>query len=147
VVLLEVIVALTILGVGLTVVMRSFTLSLKATRRERVITTGSLLANYLVDQFQVMPPIGVPFDQGDFGQDYPGFSWEMSLEGEEPRYVVDSERLYQEKYFRQRMVVRVWYQHPYRRDPMLAAEAETYLLGLERFSDQTKQEMQLFREL
>lgn len=146
-VLLEVMVALTILGVGLTVVMRSFTLALKATRREKAITTGAFLANYMVNQYQVMPPYGVNYDEGDFGEDYPGYTWEMIVESEEPRYDVDSDRLYQEKFFRRRLIIRVWYQSPYRSEPTLAAEVDTFLLGLEQFSDQTKQQLQLFREM
>lgn len=77
--LLEVMVSLAILAVALTVIMRSFTLSLRAARLQERITVATLLARGLVEEFEIIPPqLGT--SSGEFGSAYEGYSYEALYE-------------------------------------------------------------------
>jgi len=55
-ILLEVIVSLMILGVAIAALLRCFTLSLASARKAQIITTACLLAQQILDEYEVVPP-------------------------------------------------------------------------------------------
>ena len=139
-VMIEVIVSLTVLSIGLTGLLQSFTSSLKAVRRENIITNSTLLANYLLESYQNQTPLE-SYGSGDFGQLYPEYSWETEVSSEEPLYRVHSDWLRENMQYMIWVTVRVWYHDPRGFDPILGAEASTCLMRFERFSFQTRQFM------
>ncbi|NQU44979.1 prepilin-type N-terminal cleavage/methylation domain-containing protein [bacterium] len=80
-VLLEVLVSLAIMGIAISMVLRSFTLSLKAVDHSENVAVGAMLAQGLVDRWELEPP--QPGDlSGDFGDDYSGFTYDAIYEPE-----------------------------------------------------------------
>jgi prepilin-type N-terminal cleavage/methylation domain-containing protein len=73
--LLEVLVALTIVALTLSAVLRSLTISLKAVRQSERMTTATILARGLVDEWELKPPEAGAL-AGDFGDRYRGYSYE-----------------------------------------------------------------------
>lgn len=78
-ILLEVLVSLTIMAIALSMVMRSFTVSLRAARISERITTASILAHDLIEQWELEPP-----PEGEttekFGKEHPEFSYRVQYE-------------------------------------------------------------------
>ncbi len=64
--LLEVIISMVILGVAIAAIMRSFTVSLAAAKKAQIVTTASLLAQQILDEYEVVPPQN-DHDEGTFG--------------------------------------------------------------------------------
>jgi len=84
--LMEVIVALTILGIAIATIMRSFTLSMAAIRKNDVSTQAFVLAESLLQTLEPMPP-GKGTTSGSFEEDgYKYYFWEMKVEEEEIKY-------------------------------------------------------------
>ena len=79
--LLEVLVSLAILAVALTMIMRSFTTSLRAANLEERVAVATMLARSLVEEYEIMPP-PVGTSSGEFGKTSPGFSYEVTYEEE-----------------------------------------------------------------
>jgi len=72
--LLEVLVSLAILSVVLTMILRSFTTSLRAAQLEERITVATMLARSLIEEFEILPPPEGHSD-GEFGRAFPGYSY------------------------------------------------------------------------
>ena len=84
-VLLEVLVSLTILAIALSLVMRSFTTSLKAAKWSQHVSTASILARGLVESWQInRPPIGT--SEGTFAPENPRYSYEVTYQPEKISY-------------------------------------------------------------
>ena len=83
--LLEVVLALGILAGAAIVLMQSYTLGAKSVLRAELITQSCMLAEGLMDEFDIIPPETLSA-QGDFGPNYPDFTWEVEVERETPRY-------------------------------------------------------------
>lgn len=84
--LIEVMIALAVIGIGLLVILHSVGLSLNLSLRSIDMVKGTLLAKEKITQLERegFPPLGE--EEGDFGEDYPRFRWisrveETSLEG------------------------------------------------------------------
>lgn len=84
-VLLEVLVALVIISIGATAVLRSLQQSLKAARQAEIINRAALLAESLVEEIQINPPLEGKYD-GGFGEDAPDYRYELVVEEEKLRY-------------------------------------------------------------
>jgi type II secretion system protein I len=84
-VLLEVLLSLMILGIAVAAFMRSFTQSLAAAKRIEVQSQAALLARKLMDQMEMTPPADGSSD-GDFGTNYPAYTYRVTMEYEEPNY-------------------------------------------------------------
>lgn len=146
-VLLEVIVSMVILGVSLATLMRSFTLSMNAIRRNDITTQGCVLCESLLQDLEVRPP-SAKVTRGTFeDQGFPQFSYEVEYEEETIRYkglkttanVRDLKPL--------RLVrVTVWHEGRFNREPVQVAQAHLYLAPIERFSYQSKFLNELFKE-
>lgn len=78
-VLLEVLVSLAIMGVALSMVLRSFSLSMKASSQAKRTTIGVMLARSLIEEWEIVPP-REGFTSGDFGEKYPGYFYQCELQ-------------------------------------------------------------------
>jgi len=84
-ILLEVIVALAILGLAIASVMRGFTIGLSTLQRNRVTCVGMTLAQRLLEEYEVeLPPLGK--EEGHFGEAFPHYGWERDIERQEVKY-------------------------------------------------------------
>jgi prepilin-type N-terminal cleavage/methylation domain-containing protein len=82
--LLEVLVSLVILGISVAAVMQSFTVSMKAIRRNDEVTKACMLAETLIQDLNVQPPTS-RFINGNFeSMGHPEFSYEVETREEEP---------------------------------------------------------------
>jgi Tfp pilus assembly protein PilV len=84
-VLLEVLVALAIMGVSLSMILRSFTLSIKATEQSRRITTAALLAQKLLDGWEAEPPTRGSTRE-NFDKPFERFHYQVEYEHEAIEY-------------------------------------------------------------
>ncbi|MGI8906439.1 MAG: hypothetical protein ACR2IE_08120 [Candidatus Sumerlaeaceae bacterium] len=85
-VLLEVVVSLVILGIGVATIMRSFTVSMAAIRRNDVSVQAFVLAESMLQTLEVTPPQKGRLT-GSFEADgFSSYSWEMEAKEEEIKY-------------------------------------------------------------
>lgn len=85
-VLLEVVVSLVILGIAVATIMRSFTISMAAIRKNDIGVQGFILAESMLQSLEVNPP-GKGRLTGSFEADgLPNYSWEMNAKEEEIKY-------------------------------------------------------------
>ncbi|MFO8089422.1 MAG: prepilin-type N-terminal cleavage/methylation domain-containing protein [Desulfatiglandaceae bacterium] len=90
--LLEVMVALSMVAVALTAVIGSQSQGVSLAAEARFSTTASLLANSILARYETMDPLDLIDGSGDFGDDFPGYTWQASLERpffEDPPNVAD----------------------------------------------------------
>lgn len=75
-----------ILGISIAAIMRSFTLSMAAIRKNDVSTQAYILAETLLQDLETEPLVkGV--QNGDFSDDgFPAYSWEIKVEKEDIKY-------------------------------------------------------------
>ncbi|MBW2631295.1 MAG: type II secretion system minor pseudopilin GspI [Deltaproteobacteria bacterium] len=77
--LLEVMIAMAILATTLVVVFQSQSQSVSMAGRARFETTASLLAQSKVSEIEATSPEKVVSDSGDFGDDFPDYSWQVDV--------------------------------------------------------------------
>ncbi len=142
-ILLEVMIALVILGVGVAALMRSFTISLEAARQAEIINTATLLAESFLDEIQVAPP-AEEHVAGTFGENYPGYSFDLTTIVEEIDYR-SIKRAREAKNFRElrRVHLDVYYEHP-RRGRFRTVSVDSALSGITKFTEGAMQEYHLF---
>jgi general secretion pathway protein I len=90
--LLEVMVAMAIIAIALTAVLGSQSQSVSLASEAKFNTTAPLLAQSKIAEIEVAEQSGLAGDSGDFGEDFPGYTWELSVEDitfEEPENVSD----------------------------------------------------------
>lgn len=97
--LLEVLIAIAIIAIALTSLFSSQSFSLSLAIEAKFNTTASLLSQEIIAGYESgIEPIRS--DDGDFGDDYPGYNWKTEVEearfdqldiggGEQPLYKVD----------------------------------------------------------
>lgn len=90
-VLLEVMVAVLILGIAMVALMRGFFMSLDQISRIRRAETGILLSKSMLDDLMLVPAEEGRFngkftDDPRYGEAYEGWAWEVEIEAAEPRY-------------------------------------------------------------
>jgi general secretion pathway protein I len=77
--LLEVMIAMAILAITLVVVFQSQSQSISMAGRARFESTASLLAQSKMAEIEAADPENVVSDSGDFGDDFPGYSWQVDV--------------------------------------------------------------------
>ena len=77
--LLEVMVAMAILAIALTAVLGSQSQSLSLAADAKFNTTAPLLAKGKMAEAEAEDPDNLVSDSGDFGEDFPGYTWEMTV--------------------------------------------------------------------
>ncbi|MBN1517387.1 type II secretion system protein [Candidatus Sumerlaeota bacterium] len=139
-ILLEVMVSLLILSIGFTAVMQSFSMALKALRRQEIITTSVMLANSFIEDLEHNPALARE-GTGSW-EAYPNYEYEIMIEEEEPRYDVKSDQLNDFHTNLTWVSIRVEYYDPNRpqRRPYIGAELATCLINFERFARDTRME-------
>ncbi|MBW2636381.1 MAG: prepilin-type N-terminal cleavage/methylation domain-containing protein [Deltaproteobacteria bacterium] len=81
--LLEVMLAMSILAIALVAVFQSQSQSISMMARSRFDTTAPLLAQGKMAELEAITSADVTSDSGDFGDDYPGYSWSFEIMGTE----------------------------------------------------------------
>lgn len=77
--LLEVMIALAIMSIVLVSVYRMHSQSLTMNAAARFYTLAPILAQQKMAELETQSNGGFPVDSGDFGENYPGYSWQASL--------------------------------------------------------------------
>ncbi len=77
--LLEVMIALAVMSIVLVSVYRMHSQSLTMNAAARFYTLAPLLAQNKIAELETFSSDGFPEDSGDFGEQYPGYSWRTSL--------------------------------------------------------------------
>ena len=77
--LLEVMVAMAIIAIALTAVFGSQSQSLTLASEAKFSTTAAFLAQSKMAEIEAQKPEDLTSDSGDFGEDFPGYLWELSL--------------------------------------------------------------------
>ena len=77
--LLEVMIALAVMSIVLVSVYRMHSQSLTMNSAARFYTLAPLLAQNKMAELETLSSDGFPDDSGDFGEQYPGYSWRTSL--------------------------------------------------------------------
>jgi general secretion pathway protein I len=93
--LLEVMVAMAIIAIALTAVLGSQSQSVSLASEAKFSTTAPLLAQSKMAQIEVVELKDLNDDSGDFGDDFPGYTWQLSVKNvlfEEPVNVAEQLR-------------------------------------------------------
>jgi len=77
--LLEVMIALAVMSIVLVSVYRMHSQSLTMNTAARFYTLAPLLAQNKMAELETLSSDGFPDDSGDFGEQYPGYSWRTSV--------------------------------------------------------------------
>ncbi len=77
--LLEVMLAMAILAITLVVIFQSQSQSVSMAGEARFQTTATLLAQGKIAEIEAANPEGISSDSGDFGDDFPDYSWELDV--------------------------------------------------------------------
>jgi hypothetical protein len=159
-ILLEVIVSMVILGVAIAALLRSFTVSLASAKRAQIITIACLLAQQVLDEFEVVPPQD-SHAEGNFLPDEPGgyqgegsparsssmlkyFYFTVDVEEEEVDYPdMTLEGELEEFENLTKMAVAIIYDDG-RLKRFTPVKVETYLTSTEKFTFSSKNDNKLF---
>jgi general secretion pathway protein I len=77
--LLEVMVAVAIIAIALTAVLGSQSQSVSLASEAKFNTTAALLAQSKMAEIRLKKPDDLISDSGDFGEDFPGYLWQVTL--------------------------------------------------------------------
>ena len=77
--LLEVMVAIALIAIALTAVLGSQSQSVSLAGEARFNTTAALLAQSKMAEIELQDPEDLTADSGDFGEDFPGYTWQSSV--------------------------------------------------------------------
>ncbi len=145
-VLLEVLVSLVILAVGSTAILHSLRQSLSAAEKAAIINRGTMLAENLIEEVQVAPPDTGSYS-GDFGEDNPGYTYEMEIKNEKIHYTGKDRRNGAED-FRplKRVSLDVFRAEGTgaRKKPFRVIHLDSAILGIQKFTSDAINEYQLF---
>ena len=78
--LLEVMVAMAIIAIAMTAVLNSQSQSISLASEAKFSTTATLLAQMKIAEISRGNPLDLTSDSGDFGEDFPGYTWEVKVE-------------------------------------------------------------------
>jgi general secretion pathway protein I len=77
--LLEVMVAMAIIAIALTAVLGSQSQSVSLASEAKFYTTAAFLAQGKMAEIRLKKPDDLTSDSGDFGEDFPGYLWQVTL--------------------------------------------------------------------
>jgi len=78
--LIEILVALSIISVALIAVFRLYAQTISINHQLAFHTRAPFLAQQKINQYMIMPAAEMGADAGDFGDDFPGYSWAATVE-------------------------------------------------------------------
>lgn len=160
-VLLEVMLSIVILGVAIAALMRSFTVSIAATRKAQIITTATLLAQQILEEYEVAPPqedhmegvFGSSEDDYEYDEkalldketrQYKSYSWVVDVEEVEVEYEdIAFEGGRDELENLTMITVNIIYNDG-RLKRFTPVKVQTYLTNAEKFTYSSKKENQLY---
>lgn len=148
-VLLEVTLAVVILGLSSAVFMRSFVLSMHSIRRMDISMKASLLAQAKLHSFDLFPPEegkkeGAFADNPDYGEAFKFYYWILEAEEKEIDYDdVDMEGARRELFPLTQVRLQILYDDGVHRR-YVPIDVTTYLMGLDPFSYETRLNTQYF---
>lgn len=147
-VLLEVLISMLILAVATTAILRGFIIAMSTVRENMLAETSILLAQSLLDDFELEPPKkgkldGKFEDDERFGEPFTAFFWEIDVDEERVKYDEIPKDPLQELEPLYNMELRIIYDDgKYKRSNTLVLN--TRLLDLQLFSQDAIQKNQLF---
>lgn len=142
--LVEVVIALMILGISISVILGAFTQSIKSAKRNKIRIMAVTLAEKKLQEFELNNEI-IKDDEyeGDFGADYENYSWEANLDTEDVEYKNTTKDIDEEKYTQIRALnLKIFYADE--NYNFTALSIDTYLLGTEKFTFESKDFGQIF---
>lgn len=143
-VLLEILIAMVILGMALAGVLQCFTGGLKSISYDRRITQAILLAQGLLDDFEVEAPEEDKVE-GDFGPDFPDFSYVAEFKRVEIKYRDVTSAMHKKELESLRQVtVRIYHKPPSATKTACLLDFETCLTGIEKYARTTRELNALF---
>lgn len=77
--LLEVMIAVALIAIALTTLLGSQSQSVSFANSAKFETMAALLAQSKMSEITVQKPDELTRDSGDFGDDYPGYAWEVNV--------------------------------------------------------------------
>lgn len=77
--LLEVMIAVALIAIALTTLLGSQSQSVSFANSAKFETMAALLAQSKMSEITVQEPDELRSDSGDFGDDYPGYAWEVNV--------------------------------------------------------------------
>ncbi len=77
---LEILVALAILGATFTVLLQAHAAALRQQASARRLMTATLLAREILTDTEVSAALEIGADEGDFGEDFPNYTWIREVE-------------------------------------------------------------------
>lgn len=77
--LLEVMIAVSIMAIALTALLGSQSQSVSLANEAKFFTTASLLGKAKMAELELLDPTQLRNDNGDFGDDFSGYQWEVEL--------------------------------------------------------------------
>jgi len=77
--LLEVMIAVALIAIALTTLLGSQSQSVSFANSAKFETMAALLAQSKMSEITVQKPDELTNDSGDFGDDYPGYAWEVNV--------------------------------------------------------------------
>ncbi|HQH12486.1 MAG TPA: type II secretion system protein [Candidatus Sumerlaeota bacterium] len=158
-VLLEVILCILILGLSMGAFLRSFTVSLNTARKSQILTTATLLAQQVLEEYEVIPPQGnheegsFVGNEGDYDEDnfpnlekaqYKNYYWSVDMEEILVEYP-DASFEGDTKDFENltKMTVSIIYNDKNLRH-FIPIKVTTYLTNAEKFTNNSKRENKLY---
>lgn len=142
--MLEILVATVILGVSLAAILRCYTNALKSVSYDRKITQAILLAQGLLEDFEVEAPDEDQVE-GSFAPDFPDFSYTAKFEAVEIKYHDITLSLFKKQLEPLRKVaLRIYHKPPSASKTVCILEFETYLTGVEKYASGAKNLNALF---
>lgn len=144
-VLLEVIVAMVILGISIATIMRSFTLSLAAIRKNDETTLATVLAETALQSMEAEPPRKGKSSGSFEGDGYPRYGYDVVSSKEKLKYRLKTESRPKNLRELQEINLTISYDDP-RGKTTYPSDAFLILAPLERFSYESKRSNELFTE-
>jgi len=77
--LLEVIVAMAILAIGITGVLRAFSMGMLTCKAAESYSVAAMFAQQVASELERTPELAAGQESGDFGKDWPGYRWEADI--------------------------------------------------------------------
>jgi len=143
-ILLEILVAVALLGMALAAMLRCYTNGLKALSEDRRAALAVFLAQGVIEDFETEAPEN-DHVEGTFGADYPNFSYAADFEFVEVKYRNLELRVAGMRFDPLRKVtLTIYYQAPNAAKASQEIRVVTYLTGVEKFSQRTKELNALF---
>lgn len=145
-VLLEVIVAMVILGISIATLMRSFTMSLAAIRVNDATTQGTVLAETLLQRLEAEPPgkskLSGSFEDEGFSQ----YGYEIEMDDQKIKYRLKSNSRVDGLRDLKVARIKITYDNPKTGKVTIPTQAYLILSPIERFSFQSKFMNEMFDE-